>query len=216
MPSGSSPPPPRPAWPSTCSGSFSCPRWPSWGWQPSTGCCSQDSAARPFQATGFEVTQLVRELRPQPASGARRVRLDLDDVTTFAPALAWIEVLGLATPSVPGQVERELALIDAAARAGTVRTSHVRSARTGGHISHYLADMARPTVAGGSVALEWAATDRTSFASYLCLAALRIPHTAVMHSQAGDVTTRWRGGAGRAGWRVRPGPGAGGCRGCAC
>ena len=76
---------------------------------------------RAFQAVGFDVTQLVRDPRPQQGSAVRRVRLDLDDVATFAPALAGIEVLGLATPSVPGQVERELALIDAAVRAGVGR-----------------------------------------------------------------------------------------------
>jgi uncharacterized protein YbjT (DUF2867 family) len=70
----------------------------------------------------IEVVQLVRHPQSQkPGHHLQQRRFDLDDADSYAAALAGIDVLGLITPSVPGQDDRELALIDTAARLGMQR-----------------------------------------------------------------------------------------------
>lgn len=79
------------------------------------------SWSRELDAAGFEVTQLVRNPDRQPKDSLSQRRLDLDDPSGFRSALQGIEVLGLATPAAPGQVQRELALIAAAVDTGVER-----------------------------------------------------------------------------------------------
>lgn len=71
---------------------------------------------------GLAVRQLVRD--PKPVTREQPVeqrRLDLDDLSTYQPALEGLEVLALVTPSDPKQVVREAGLIDAARRQGVGR-----------------------------------------------------------------------------------------------
>jgi uncharacterized protein YbjT (DUF2867 family) len=79
-----------------------------------------------FLAAGWKVRNLVRDpgrLAPQPNRTARA--LDLDNWRSYEPALAGADVLGLATPADPEQVERETGLIEAAGRAGVARIIRV-------------------------------------------------------------------------------------------
>jgi uncharacterized protein YbjT (DUF2867 family) len=75
-----------------------------------------------FIAAGLTVRNLVRfpeQLAHRP--GRHSTRLDLDDSSTFQPALKGIHTLGLITPSHPDQVKREVGLIYAAKQAGVRR-----------------------------------------------------------------------------------------------
>jgi uncharacterized protein YbjT (DUF2867 family) len=75
-----------------------------------------------FIAAGVTVRNLVRfpeRLLKRP--GREQVRLDLDDSSTFQPALRGVHTLGLITPSHPAQVKREITLIYAAKQAGVQR-----------------------------------------------------------------------------------------------
>jgi uncharacterized protein YbjT (DUF2867 family) len=75
-----------------------------------------------FIAAGLTVRNLVRfpeQLAHRP--GRHSARLDLDDSSTFQPALKGIHTLGLITPSHPDQVKREVGLIYAAKQAGVRR-----------------------------------------------------------------------------------------------
>lgn len=75
-----------------------------------------------FLAAGFDIRSLVRNPDAQPPHpGMRPVSFDLDDHATHAPALAATDVLALVTPADPRQTGRELALVDAARRAGVGR-----------------------------------------------------------------------------------------------
>jgi uncharacterized protein YbjT (DUF2867 family) len=75
-----------------------------------------------FIAAGFNVRNLVRfPERLSSRSGRQSVHLDLDDSSTFLPALNDIHTLGLITPSHPDQVKREVGLIEAATQAGVRR-----------------------------------------------------------------------------------------------
>ena len=88
------------------------------------GSTGQNAAAwtGAFIAAGFTVRNLVRFLERLPKQAGRQyARLDLDDSSTFQPALKGTHILGLITPSHPDQVKREIGLIDAAKRVGVRR-----------------------------------------------------------------------------------------------
>jgi uncharacterized protein YbjT (DUF2867 family) len=88
------------------------------------GSTGQNAAAwtDAFIAAGFTVRNLVRfPERVAHRPGRRSARLDLDDSSTFQPALKGIHTLGLITPSHPDQVKREVGLIYAAKQAGVRR-----------------------------------------------------------------------------------------------
>jgi len=88
------------------------------------GSTGQNAAAwtDAFIAAGFTVRNLVRFPERLPKrTGLQCSRLDLDDSSTFQPALKGIHTLGLITPSDPDQVKREIGIIDAAKRAGVQR-----------------------------------------------------------------------------------------------
>jgi uncharacterized protein YbjT (DUF2867 family) len=75
-----------------------------------------------FIAAGFSVRNLVRFPERLPhRPGVQYGRLDLDDHSTYQPALTDIDTLGLITPSHPDQVKREVSLIYAAKQAGVRR-----------------------------------------------------------------------------------------------
>jgi uncharacterized protein YbjT (DUF2867 family) len=75
-----------------------------------------------FIAAGFTVRNLVRFPERLPKRpGVQYDRLDLDDSSTYQPALTGIHTLGLITPSHPDQVKREVSLIYAAKQAGVRR-----------------------------------------------------------------------------------------------
>jgi uncharacterized protein YbjT (DUF2867 family) len=75
-----------------------------------------------FIAAGFTVRNLVRFPERLPnRPGVQYDRLDLDDSSTYQPALTGIHTLGLITPSHPDQVKREVSLIYAAKQAGVRR-----------------------------------------------------------------------------------------------
>jgi uncharacterized protein YbjT (DUF2867 family) len=75
-----------------------------------------------FIAAGFTVRNLVRFPERLPKRlGVEYGRLDLDDSSTYQPALTGIHTLGLITPSHPDQVKREVSLIYAAKQAGVRR-----------------------------------------------------------------------------------------------
>jgi uncharacterized protein YbjT (DUF2867 family) len=75
-----------------------------------------------FIAAGFSVRNLVRFPERLPhRPGVQYGRLDLDDPSTYQPALTDIDTLGLITPSHPDQVKREVSLIYAAKQAGVRR-----------------------------------------------------------------------------------------------
>ena len=75
-----------------------------------------------FLAAGFGIRSLVRNPGArQPQPGVTPVPFDLDDPATHAPALAATDVLALVTPAEPRQTGRELALVEAARRAGVGR-----------------------------------------------------------------------------------------------
>jgi uncharacterized protein YbjT (DUF2867 family) len=75
-----------------------------------------------FRAEGYTVRNLVRfPERLSKGAGRQYARLDLNDVSTFQPALKGIHTLGLITPSHPDQVKREIGLIYAAKQAGVQR-----------------------------------------------------------------------------------------------
>lgn len=79
-----------------------------------------------FLAAGWKVRNLVRD----PGRAATRANrttaaLDLDDRRSYEPALAGVDVLGLATPAAPEQAERETGLIEAAERSGVARIIRV-------------------------------------------------------------------------------------------
>jgi uncharacterized protein YbjT (DUF2867 family) len=99
------------------------------------------SWTRTLRAAGFEVTQLVRAPVPNPPPRVRQERLDLGEPGTFEPALSGVDVLGLAIPSVPGQVERELGLIDAAETAGVSRI--IKLSVTGADLPSPISQFAR-------------------------------------------------------------------------
>jgi len=88
------------------------------------GSTGQNAAAwtDAFIAAGFTIRNLVRF--PEQLvhrAGRHSARLDLDDSSTFQPALKGIHTLGLITPSHPDQVKREVGLIYAAKQAGVRR-----------------------------------------------------------------------------------------------
>jgi uncharacterized protein YbjT (DUF2867 family) len=88
------------------------------------GSTGQNAAAwtDAFIAAGFTVRNLVRfPERVAHRPGRQSARLDLDDSSTFQPALKGIHALGLITPSHPDQVKREVGLIYAAKQAGVRR-----------------------------------------------------------------------------------------------
>lgn len=88
------------------------------------GSTGQNAAAwtDAFIAAGFTVRNLVRFPERLPKRlGLQYSRLDLDDSSTFQPALKGIHTLGLITPSHPDQVEREVGMIFAAKQAGVRR-----------------------------------------------------------------------------------------------
>jgi uncharacterized protein YbjT (DUF2867 family) len=75
-----------------------------------------------FIAAGFSVRNLVRSPERLPnRPGVHYGRLDLDDSSTYQPALTGVDTLGLITPSHPDQVKREVGLIYAAKQAGVRR-----------------------------------------------------------------------------------------------
>jgi uncharacterized protein YbjT (DUF2867 family) len=75
-----------------------------------------------FIAAGFTVRNLVRFPERLPnRPGVQYGRLDLDEPSTYQPALTGVGTLGLITPSHPGQVKREVSLIHAAKQAGVRR-----------------------------------------------------------------------------------------------
>jgi uncharacterized protein YbjT (DUF2867 family) len=75
-----------------------------------------------FLDAGFRVRNLVRDpARLPPRLGLEYARFDLDDRRTYAPALAETGILALVTPVDPRQIERELALIEAAEQSGVKR-----------------------------------------------------------------------------------------------
>jgi uncharacterized protein YbjT (DUF2867 family) len=93
-------------------------------------------------AAGFDVIQLVRNPQPpRPGERLSQRRLDLDDAGSYAPALAGIDVLGLATPSIPGQADREATLIGTAATAGVRRI--VKLSVTGADLEVPISQFAR-------------------------------------------------------------------------
>jgi uncharacterized protein YbjT (DUF2867 family) len=88
------------------------------------GSTGQNAAAwtDAFIAAGFTVRNLVRFPERLPKRpGSEYARLELDDASTFHPALTGIHTLGLITPSQPDQVKREIGLIYAAKQAGVRR-----------------------------------------------------------------------------------------------
>jgi uncharacterized protein YbjT (DUF2867 family) len=88
------------------------------------GSTGQNAAAwtDAFIAAGFTVRNLVRFPERLPnRPGVQYGRLDLDDSSTYQPALTGIDTLGLITPSHPDQVKREVSLIYAAKQAGVRR-----------------------------------------------------------------------------------------------
>lgn len=88
------------------------------------GSTGQNAAAwtDAFIAAGFAVRNLVRFPERLPKrTGLQSARLDLDDSSTFQPALKGVHTLGLITPSHPDQVKREVGLIYAAKQAGVRR-----------------------------------------------------------------------------------------------
>ncbi|MFZ0504062.1 MAG: NmrA family NAD(P)-binding protein [Chthoniobacterales bacterium] len=88
------------------------------------GSTGQNAAAwtNAFIAAGYTVRNLVRFPEGLPkAPGRQYARLDLDDSSTFQPALEGIHTLGLITPSDPDQVRREVGIIEAAKQAGVQR-----------------------------------------------------------------------------------------------
>lgn len=108
------------------------------------GSSGHNSAAwtHAFLAAGFEVIQLVRHpLPPEPGASPSQRRFDLGDAGTYGPALAGADVLGLVTPSVPGQAERELAVADAATQAGVARI--VKLSVTGADLTPPISQFAR-------------------------------------------------------------------------
>ena len=75
------------------------------------GSVGQNAAAwtDAFIAAGRAVRNLVRFPERLPKHPGRQyARLDLDDSSTFQPALKGIHTLGLITPSHPDQVKREI------------------------------------------------------------------------------------------------------------
>ena len=88
------------------------------------GSTGQNAAAwtDAFIAAGFTVRNLVRFPERLPnRPGVQYGRLDLDDSSTYQPALTGVGTLGLITPSHPDQVKREVSLISAAKQAGVRR-----------------------------------------------------------------------------------------------
>jgi uncharacterized protein YbjT (DUF2867 family) len=88
------------------------------------GSNGQNAAAwtNAFIAAGFTVRNLVRFPERLPKRpGSEYAHLELDDASTYQPALEGIHTLGLITPSHPNQVKREVGLIDAARQAGVRR-----------------------------------------------------------------------------------------------
>jgi uncharacterized protein YbjT (DUF2867 family) len=88
------------------------------------GSTGQNAAAwtDAFIAAGFTVRNLVRFPERLPnRPGVQYDRLELDDSSTYQPALTGIHTLGLITPSHPDQVKREVSLIYAAKQAGVRR-----------------------------------------------------------------------------------------------
>jgi uncharacterized protein YbjT (DUF2867 family) len=88
------------------------------------GSTGQNAAAwtDAFIAAGFTVRNLVRFPERLPnRPGVQYGRLDLDDSSTYQPALTGIDTLGLITPSHPDQVKREVSLIYAAKQTGVRR-----------------------------------------------------------------------------------------------
>ncbi len=72
-----------------------------------------------FLAAGWQVRKLVRAVESTaPPANLTAVAFDFDDRASHAPALAGADVLALITPALPGQVEWETALIEAARDAG--------------------------------------------------------------------------------------------------
>jgi uncharacterized protein YbjT (DUF2867 family) len=68
-----------------------------------------------FVAAGYAVRNLVRHPRPLPhRPGTSCQRLDLDDPSSYQPALEDVDTLALITPADPRQPEWEIGLIDAA------------------------------------------------------------------------------------------------------
>jgi uncharacterized protein YbjT (DUF2867 family) len=88
------------------------------------GSTGQNAAAwtDAFIAAGFTVRNLVRFPERLPNHrGVQYGRLDLNDSSTYQPALTGIDTLGLITPSHPDQVKREVSLIYAAKQASVRR-----------------------------------------------------------------------------------------------
>ena len=81
------------------------------------GSTGRNSAAwtEAFLAAGFSVRNLVRDPSAHsPGHGIAYVALDLADRATYQPALDGADLFALVTPADPRQIERELALIEAA------------------------------------------------------------------------------------------------------
>jgi uncharacterized protein YbjT (DUF2867 family) len=75
-----------------------------------------------FFNAGFAVRNLVRTASGHPVRrGIEHVEFDLDQPSTYRPALEAVNVLALVTPADPRQTERELGLIDAAKASGVRR-----------------------------------------------------------------------------------------------
>jgi uncharacterized protein YbjT (DUF2867 family) len=88
------------------------------------GSTGQNAAAwtDAFIAAGFSVRNLVRFPERLPKRpGSEYARLELDDSSTYQPALSGVHTLCLITPSHPDQVRREIGLIYSAKQAGVRR-----------------------------------------------------------------------------------------------
>src|SRR5260370_42181108 len=97
------------------------------------GSTGQNAAAwtDAFIAAGFTVRNLVRfPERVAHRPGRQSARLDLDDSSTFQPALKGIHTLGLITPSHPDQVKREVGLISAGKQAAGRRAIQMSAIRS--------------------------------------------------------------------------------------
>jgi uncharacterized protein YbjT (DUF2867 family) len=87
------------------------------------GSTGRNSAAwiEAFLAAGFAVRNLVRDPSTHlPRPGSAYVAFDLDNRAAYQPALDGVDLFALVTPPDPRQIERELALIEAA-KAAKVR-----------------------------------------------------------------------------------------------
>lgn len=88
------------------------------------GSTGRNSAAwiEAFLDAGFDIRNLVRNTSTHPKRrGVDAVAFDLNDPSTYQPALEGVEVFALVTPPDPRQTERELALLGAARAAKVAR-----------------------------------------------------------------------------------------------